>query len=162
MLGLLDLLIPALSIDPMLYVAPIAWIALWSDRSEGLFVLLAACLCCGFVIAAGLRDGVAVSPALAHRAVAVCILWVIVAMSLARKRVEHEVKVLQGLLPMCAYCKKIRDDQGYWKQLEVYIAAHSHADFSHGLCPECGPKYYPDILGLPAATPLARMRRSAP
>jgi len=56
------------------------------------------------------------------------------------------VKTLRGLLPICSYCKKIRDDKGYWKQIEVYIAANSQADFSHGLCPECGLEHYPDIF----------------
>ncbi len=48
-----------------------------------------------------------------------------------------EVKTLRGLLPICAYCKKIRDDRGYWMQLETYIKKHSEASFSHGICPEC-------------------------
>ncbi|MDP2874600.1 MAG: hypothetical protein Q8O00_00360 [Holophaga sp.] len=48
-----------------------------------------------------------------------------------------DVNELQGLLPMCAWCKKIRDDQGYWQQIETYISAHSKADWTHGICPEC-------------------------
>ncbi|MCI5131806.1 MAG: PAS domain S-box protein [Candidatus Electrothrix sp. EH2] len=55
------------------------------------------------------------------------------------------IKVLNGLLPICASCKKIRDDQGYWSQVEVYIGAHSDADFSHGLCPECAKRLYPEL-----------------
>jgi two-component system, response regulator PdtaR len=55
-----------------------------------------------------------------------------------------EIKTLSGLLPICSNCKKIRDDQGYWQQVEVYIAKHSDADFSHGLCPDCMKKLYPD------------------
>ena len=59
---------------------------------------------------------------------------------------EH-VKTLKGLLPICTSCKKIRDDQGYWNHLELYIRDHSEADFSHGLCPECVKRLYPvDIL----------------
>lgn len=54
------------------------------------------------------------------------------------------VKTLRGLLPICANCKKIRDDQGYWKQIEVYIENHSEALFSHGLCPECAEALYAD------------------
>ncbi len=48
-----------------------------------------------------------------------------------------EVKVLTGLLPICYRCKKIRDDEGYWGQLEVFIHTHSEAEFSHGICPDC-------------------------
>ncbi len=55
-----------------------------------------------------------------------------------------EVKTLQGILPICAHCKKIRDDKGYWKQIESYIRDHSEVDFSHGICPECAKKFYPD------------------
>lgn len=54
-----------------------------------------------------------------------------------------EVKKLSGLLPICASCKKIRDDQGYWTEIEGYIESHSEADFSHGICPECMKKLYP-------------------
>ncbi len=49
----------------------------------------------------------------------------------------EEVKTLSGLLPICAWCKKIRDDTGYWNQIEIYIRDHSDADFTHSICPEC-------------------------
>jgi len=52
----------------------------------------------------------------------------------------EDMQLLRGLLPICSVCKRIRDDQGYWKQLENYITAHSQARFSHGLCPECARK----------------------
>jgi len=55
------------------------------------------------------------------------------------------VKSLSGLLPICAGCKKIRDDTGYWSQVESYIQRHSEATFTHGLCPDCIKKYYPDL-----------------
>jgi CHASE1-domain containing sensor protein len=58
-----------------------------------------------------------------------------------------EVKTLKGFIPICASCKKIRDDQGYWNQIESYIQAHSNATFSHGLCPECTKKYFPEFGG---------------
>ncbi|MFZ5797569.1 MAG: hypothetical protein C4563_11565 [Desulfobulbus sp.] len=53
-----------------------------------------------------------------------------------------KVKLLSGFLPICASCKKIRDDKGYWTQIETYIRNHSEAEFSHGLCPECAEKLY--------------------
>jgi PAS domain-containing protein len=76
-----------------------------------------------------------------------------------RKRAEEEreklilelqdamtkIKVLRGLLPICASCKRIRDDTGYWKQLEDYIADRSEAQFTHGICSECSRKLYPGI-----------------
>jgi len=57
-----------------------------------------------------------------------------------------KVKTLRGLIPICASCKKIRDDQGYWKQIESYVRDHSEAEFSHGICPECMKKLYPDFV----------------
>jgi PAS domain S-box-containing protein len=55
------------------------------------------------------------------------------------------VKTLHGLLPICAGCKKIRNDEGYWERIEVYIREHSDAEFSHGVCPECARRLYPDV-----------------
>jgi len=60
------------------------------------------------------------------------------------KTALHEVKRLSGLLPICANCKKIRNDQGYWEQIEEYISQHSEADFSHGICPDCAKLLYPE------------------
>jgi PAS domain S-box-containing protein len=76
-----------------------------------------------------------------------------------RKRVEAErekliedlqaalaqVRTLSGLLPICSCCKKIRDDKGYWTQIECYIRSHSQAEFSHGMCPECMNSHYPEV-----------------
>ncbi len=77
-----------------------------------------------------------------------------------RKRIEEEreklihelqdalanIKTLRGLLPICSYCKKIRDDKGYWNRIESYIEDHSGAEFTHGMCPECLKKHYPDLV----------------
>jgi hypothetical protein len=76
-----------------------------------------------------------------------------------RKRAEEErerliaelqealakIKTLRGLIPICASCKNVRDDQGYWQQVEVYIRDHSEAEFSHGLCPDCARQLYPEF-----------------
>ena len=56
-----------------------------------------------------------------------------------------EVRALSGMLPICASCKRIRDDEGYWQQIELYISAHSEAVFSHGVCPECAQRLYPEL-----------------
>lgn len=56
-----------------------------------------------------------------------------------------QAKTLRSLLPICASCKKIRDDHGYWQKLEVYFQAHEHIDFSHGLCPDCANRLYPEF-----------------
>ncbi len=61
------------------------------------------------------------------------------------QRALKEVKVLRGLIPICASCKKIRNDGGFWQQLEEYLGEHSEAEFSHGLCQPCIKKLYPGV-----------------
>ena len=61
------------------------------------------------------------------------------------RKAISEIKQLRGILPICASCKKIRDDKGEWMQIEAYIRNHSEADFSHSICPECAKKIYQDI-----------------
>jgi hypothetical protein len=61
------------------------------------------------------------------------------------QRAHDEVKTLSGLLPICSSCKQIRDDKGFWNQVESYIHDHSEAEFTHSMCPECLKKYYPDM-----------------
>lgn len=61
------------------------------------------------------------------------------------QQVLDEVKRLSGLLSICAHCKKIRDERGQWTQMEQYIHEHSEADFSHGICPDCLARYYPEV-----------------
>jgi PAS domain S-box-containing protein len=93
--------------------------------------------------------------------------WLLVVRDLTdRKNVEREretliedlgdaladVQTLSGLLPICASCKKIRNDSGYWEQLEAYITEHSEAQFSHGICPECARKLYPGLVDDPPGT----------
>ncbi len=56
-----------------------------------------------------------------------------------------EIKTLRGILPLCSFCKKIRDDKGYWEQVDVYIHKHSQADISHSICPDCAREHYPDL-----------------
>lgn len=56
----------------------------------------------------------------------------------------EEIKQLKGILPLCSFCKKIRDDSGYWEQVDVYLQKHTDADISHGICPECMEKNYPE------------------
>ena len=57
----------------------------------------------------------------------------------------EQIKTLEGFLPICCYCKDIRDDRGFWHQIEHYIHKHSEAEFSHGICPKCAEKYHADL-----------------
>ncbi len=56
-----------------------------------------------------------------------------------------EIKTLRGILPICSHCKNIRDDGGYWKQLEAYFDKHAGIQFSHGICPKCAKELYPEM-----------------
>lgn len=62
-----------------------------------------------------------------------------------REKAEQKIRVLKGLLPICSSCKNIRDDRGYWNQIEIYIHEHSEAKFTHGICPDCAKKLYPEF-----------------
>ena len=57
------------------------------------------------------------------------------------KKALEEIKILSGMIPICASCKNVRDDEGYWHQIETYMSSHSGAQFSHGLCPDCIVEY---------------------
>ena len=74
------------------------------------------------------------------------------------KQALAEVKKLSGLLPICSVCKKVRDDQGYWNQIETYISKHTEATFSHGACPGCAVKFYEEA-GIEAPAELREQAR---
>jgi len=61
-----------------------------------------------------------------------------------REAREKELATLRSLLPICAHCKKVRDDDGYWDQIDSYIRKHTHVDFTHGICPDCAAELYPE------------------
>ncbi len=66
---------------------------------------------------------------------------------IAIRRYQMKIDTLNGIVPICSFCKQIRDDKGYWNQVEAYLAAHTEAEFSHGICPGCMEKYYPEYSG---------------
>ncbi|HKN86324.1 MAG TPA: response regulator [Nitrospiraceae bacterium] len=72
--------------------------------------------------------------------------------NLALQRALHEIQVLRGLIKICSYCKKIQNDQGTWQQVELYIREHTEAEFSHGICAECGRAHFPDTFNEPLST----------
>jgi hypothetical protein len=89
---------------------------------------------------------------LVNRSLALFAIWVVVVLSVQRRNIYEEkekilleVKILSGLIPICASCKYVRDDEGYWNKMESYISAHSEAEFSHGICPDCTKKLYPEF-----------------
>jgi len=87
-----------------------------------------------------------------NRSLALFAIWTTAVLSVQRQMIQEEkesavseLRVLSGLLPVCASCKKIRDDEGSWNQMELYIRDHSEATFSHGYCPECAEKALANI-----------------
>jgi hypothetical protein len=89
---------------------------------------------------------------LTNRSLALFAIWTTAFVVIQKKSMDieqekhmSEIKILQGLLPICASCKKIRDGSGKWNEIEVYIKDRSEADFSHGICPDCLKKLYPEI-----------------
>lgn len=71
----------------------------------------------------------------------------------------EQTRKLQGLLPICAHCKNIRDDEGYWHQVDDYVTRHSDATFSHGICPDCMKTLYPDYTKSGSKDPVDKKRK---
>jgi len=83
---------------------------------------------------------------------AICVfitLVVLLLISFSVKAYQKRIETLRGIVPICSYCKQIRDDQGYWNQVEAYVAKYTDAEFSHGICPSCLEKHYPEYLQKP-------------
>lgn len=70
----------------------------------------------------------------------------------------QKIKILRGMLPICGSCKRIRDDQGYWNQLETYVSEHSEAMFTTGICPDCEKSMYRELENLKATAPACLFR----
>jgi hypothetical protein len=142
----------------ILYIAVVI-LSLWSSQTN--FTVLVAITCSALTIGGFFLS----SPAgelwkvIFNRAVALFALWATTVLGRQRivaeeartkaaeerQRVLEEIKILRGFLPICASCKKIRDDKGYWTQIETYIGDHSEAEFSHSICPDCARKLYPEL-----------------
>ena len=154
-----DVSLPLGTATACLYLIPLGFLVLWSTPQQAYRVVLLATVCVTLTGAGSLQSH-AEPQSVAHgnRIIALTLIVVMTLLALLRKRTEGDIKILRGLLPICSYCKKIRDKKGYWQQLEWYIAARSEADFSHGMCPECGPKHFPDVY---AEKPTQRVRPTA-
>ena len=147
----LDLAVPLGARIPFFYLVPVVFLALWSSPKQSRAVIgIAAFSSILIAVGALLSPPGAFWYGVTNRSYALILIGATVMLSVVRKRVEEDGKVLGGLLPICAYCKKIRDEEGYWQQVERYIAERSEADFSHGMCPDCGTQHFPDMLAEPA------------
>lgn len=156
-----DLAIPLGVAMGIPYVA-VVLISLWLPRKATIFVAV-ACSVLTFGIYFYKPAVPELWKALSNRTLATFAIWVTAALGLQIKKAEadrekafreresamNEMRILRGLLPICASCKKIRNDQGDWTQMEHYIRDHSEADFSHGICPECLKTLYPEFADQP-------------
>lgn len=154
----IDLVTPSGLAMGVPYIAAVL-LSLWSPKRR--FIVFTAIFCSAYTLVAVIHKplGGELWAVLLGRALALFAIWVTALLALQRRisdeKREHairerekaleDVKVLRGLLPICASCKQIRDDEGYWTQIEVYIRDHSQAQFSHGICPGCARKLYPEF-----------------
>jgi hypothetical protein len=131
---------------PILFVIPVGLAAWWCNAR--LAYVLAGLLPVGRFFLAEFMDMPGHLAANVFNAVIRAVVLGLLAFFVARAiRLEHEVKVLKGTLPICMYCKRIRTGPESWQQMETYITQHSEALFNHTMCPPCAKKYYGELLG---------------
>jgi hypothetical protein len=154
LVGLLDFVSGYEMSFPLLYLAPITLVTWWAGRRWGVAVASFSTLVwLGAEMASGHTFTHPLIPFWNTLMRVSCFLIMVILLAQLKRsyeeqrRIAHElrvsltqVKILSGLIPMCAWCKKVRDDQGYWQQVEAYIAEHSEATFTHGICQECHDK----------------------
>jgi hypothetical protein len=139
-----DLLTPRGVAIPMLYVIPILLAAHF--RQQWFRVLVAGgCTALTLLGYAYSAPGVPFWVAASNRTLAIVAIWVTAVLAWERAKAKAHIAMLRDLLPMCTSCHKIRDDKGYWSQVEQYLESHTQTTLTHGICPECLQKWYPDF-----------------
>jgi len=142
---LLDLWTGPFLMFPILFVLPVVLSALFC--STRLAYVLAVLLPLGRLLIAIFVDVPAsIAANTANALVRVAVLSLLAFLVGHTVRQSREIKVLRGRLPICMWCKRIRNEGGSWQKFETYITEHSEADFSHGLCPECKQEHYGDFF----------------
>jgi hypothetical protein len=129
---------------PITFVMPVI-LAAWNGKLRwalGLAIVLSGARLAFYEIwAVGWTSLVA----LTNTVIRMAVLSLVAGLVYRYRAAEQRIHTLQGLLPICMFCKRIKDENDHWHPLESYIAERSEASFSHGLCPECGRKHYPEI-----------------
>lgn len=131
---------------PITFIIPVALAAQFSNPrlSYGLAVIQPL-ICFGFVF---LWDAPwSVGGSIVNAVIRMAVLLIIAYFINRTRRLAQEIKRLEGFLPICSFCKKIRTERNEWQQMEVYISKNSQADFTHSICPECARTHYTDFLG---------------
>ncbi len=147
----LDSLIPLGVAGGVPYIL-VVLISLWSPRKRLPIYLAIGCSTLTIIGFYSSPSGGELWKVLFNRSLALFAIWTTAILSTQRKTIQEEkekalteVKTLSGLLPICASCKNIRDDKGYWNKIEAYIGTHSEAEFTHSICPDCAKKLYPEL-----------------
>jgi cytochrome c553 len=139
-----DMLLPRGVAVPMLYVIPI----LLAVHCRQHWFRVSVAVGCTLLTMVGFKlseAGVPTWIAVSNRVLAVAAIWVSAVLAWRHLYAKEQINVLQSLLPMCASCHKIRDDKGYWSQVEEYLEAQTKTMLTHGICPECMLKWYPEF-----------------
>lgn len=154
----IDLLLPLGVAVGVLYTI-LVLLSMWSPHRWFIFCV-AAIVSVLTVLAFFLDPGEANWMALSNRVLSLFTIWIAAVLSFLLKRDQQErerlildlqdsiehIKTLRGLLPVCVSCKKVHNGQGYWKSLDAYVAEHSEAQITHGICPDCFSHYYPKAV----------------
>ena len=147
--AILDFLTPVGIVGGMLYGGPIylTGILPYTDDTKQRLVVAVAVLCTMLTILAYFvsPQGGVPAMALSNHVIAVASMWTAAVLALIHIRLVAENAELRELLPICAYCKQIRDDDGAWHKLETYLHRHAGVEFSHGMCPSCLEHYLEDL-----------------
>jgi hypothetical protein len=142
---MLDVSLPLWVSVPVLYVVPVAYLAWRTQRPPMTDVFLLALTCTVLTVAAWPLPAQEVWTALPNRLMAITVVWIVTVLWLQHQEDGGDIAVLQGLLSMCSYCKKVLNGQGSWQAVESYVSTHSHASFSHGICPDCTRQHFPGL-----------------
>jgi hypothetical protein len=140
----MDLLAPRGVAIPMLYVIPIL-LAVHCRQQWFRVSVAGGCTALTLLGYAFSEPGAPFWMAAANRTLAIVAIWVTAVLAWERAKARAHIAMLRDLLPMCASCHKIRDDKGYWSQVEQYLESHTQTTLTHGICPECLQKWYPDF-----------------
>lgn len=143
----IDVFLPLGLAMPVLYVAPLACLTLWSSPKDSWGVVFTAIICTALIVTALLLSPPRLrSLAVLNYVLTVGMVWVMAVLSVLRKRVEQERNVLRALLPICSYCKQIQTHDGSWQQIEAYVTAQTALNLTYGMCPHCAAQEYPAVF----------------
>lgn len=167
-LSCFDFLAGPIILFPILFVVPVALLA-WNCGLPTALKLGAFLAAIRFVIQYswyGLPADMAMSSAIINAVIRLTVLFILAflcaRLSEQTQALRARVRTLEGFLPTCSFCKDIRDEEGNWHQIEEYVASHSDARFSHGVCPKCAAQHYGDILNKTKDTDKGREKLEQP